>query len=110
MDLKFLEFSESKLFKVRPDIVDIPKEMNKPVYDLIIGVKIITKKGVVLDFKTQMLVIDKSVQPMKPFESLMDTNILNIFLRDHLKPNSTRDSTKRTLEILDASYEKANLA
>ena len=66
--------------------------------------------GVVLDFKTKMLVINKSIQPMKPFDSLKDTNLLNNFHRDHLEPDSTRDSTKRTVEILDASYEKANLA
>ena len=110
LDLKFPEFSESKLFKIRPDIVNVPKEMNKPVYDLIIGVKTMTKMGVILDFQNKMLVIDKSIQPMKSLESLNDTNLLNNFHRDHLEPDSTRDSTKRTVEILDASYEKANLA
>ena len=110
LDLKFPEFSESKLFKVRPDIVDVPKEMNKPVYDLIIGVKTMTKMGVILDFQNKMLVIDKSIQPMKSLESLNDTNLLNNFHRDHLEPDSARDSTKRTVEILDASYEKASLA
>ena len=69
-----------------------------------------TKMGVVLDFKTQMLVIDKSIQPIKPLESLKDTNLLNNFHRDHLEPDSTCGSNKRTVEILDASYEKANLA
>ena len=84
--------------------------MNKPVYDLIIGVETMTKMGVILDFQNKMLVIDKSIQPMKSLESLKDTNLLNNFHRDHLEPDSTRDSTKRTVEILDASYENANLA
>ena len=84
LDLKFPEFSKSKLFKIRPGIVDVPKEMNKPVYDLIIGVKTMTKMGVVPDFKTKMLVIDNSIQPMKPLESLKDTDLLNNFHRDHL--------------------------
>ena len=99
LDLKFPEFSESKLFKIRPDIVNVPREMNKPVYDLIIGVETLTKMGVILDFQNKMLVIDKSIQPMKSLESLNDTNLLNNFHRDHLEPDSTRDSTKRTVEI-----------
>ena len=37
--MKFPAFSESKLFKLKPDIVDIPATENKPVYDLIIGVE-----------------------------------------------------------------------
>ena len=65
------------MFKIRSDIVDVLKEMNKPVYDLIIGVETMTKMGVIIDFSTKMLVIDKSVQPMKPLENLKDTNSLN---------------------------------
>ena len=32
------------------------------------------------------------------------------FQRKHLEPTSTQDATKRVVEILDAKYEKANLA
>ena len=94
LDIRFHDFSESKLFRVRPDIVDVPKEMNKPVYNLIIGVKTMTKMGIVLDFKTKMLVIDDSIQPMKPLKSLKDTISLNNLRRDHLESNSTQDFTK----------------
>ena len=84
--------------------------MNKHVYDLIIGVKTMTKHGVILIFFTKELVIDKISQPMKPLESLMDAKVLNDFHRDHLEPISTREETKHTIEILDAKYEQANLA
>ncbi len=53
--------------------------------------------GIVLDFKTKMLVIDDSIQPMKSLKSLKDTNSLNIFHRDHLEPESMCDSTKKTV-------------
>ena len=72
------------MFKVRLDIVDVPNNVNKSVYDLIVRVKTMTKMGVVLDFKTQMLEIDKSIQLMKPFKSLKDTNNLNNLYKDHL--------------------------
>ena len=47
---------------------------------------------------------------MKTLERFSDTNALNNFHRDHLEPTSTSQETKRTVEILDAKYEKANLA
>ena len=37
LELTFPEFSTSKLFSVRPDIVNVPAEHNKPVYDMILG-------------------------------------------------------------------------
>ena len=50
MELIFPEYSDSKLVTVKPDIVDIPAEMSKPVYDMILGVETMAKMGVVLDF------------------------------------------------------------
>ena len=47
---------------------------------------------------------------MSTLKSLKDTNSLNNFHRDHLEPMATREETKQTVEILDAKYEKANLA
>ena len=46
---------------------------------------------------------------MKKAKSLLDSKALNNFHRDHLEPISTASETKRTIEILDAKYEKANL-
>ena len=34
---------------------------------------------------------------------------IGTFARDHLEPIITRDATNRTVEILDADYEKENL-
>ena len=45
LEIKFPKFSESKLFKIKPDIIDIPHEMNKPIYDLIIGVEKMAYNG-----------------------------------------------------------------
>ena len=47
---------------------------------------------------------------MQTLKSLLDSKALNNFHRDHLEPDSTRNSTKRAVEIFDASYEKENLA
>ena len=110
LELKFPEFSESKLFKLKPDIVDIPPEMNKPVYDLIIGVETMAKMNIVMDFARMEITIDHNKIPMRSTKSFLNSKALNHFHRDHLEPSSTLESTKRTVEILDAKYEKANLA
>ena len=110
LEMKFPSFSESKLFTLKPDIVDVPVEMNKPVYDLIIGVESMTKMGVIMDFAEMQITIDHVSQPMRTLKSLLDSKALNNFHRDHLEPTATKEETKRTVEILDAKYEKANLA
>ena len=110
LDIILPKYSDSKLISIRPDIINIPDEMNKPVYDLIIGVETMAKLGIVLDFSKKSIIIDHIELPMKPLKSFKDSKLLNGFHRDHLEPKSTREATKRTIEILDAKYEKANLA
>ena len=107
--MKFPSFSESKLFTIKPDIVDVPVEMNKPVYDLIIGVETMTKMGVIMDFAERQITIDHVSQPMRTLKSLLDSKALNNFHRDHLEPAMTKDKTKCTVEIFNTKYEKANL-
>ena len=66
-EMKFLKFSLSKLFTLK---LDIPLEMNKPVYDLIIGVETTAKMGIAMDFSQFELSIDHNVLPMKKTKSL----------------------------------------
>ena len=62
---------------------------------------------------------------MRPYKSLAQKpNMINkafqrhdkylpkgkyMFARDHLEPISTQEAAKRTISILDADYDKANL-
>ncbi len=50
LELLIPEFYNSKLFSVRPDIVDILADENKPVYHMILGIKTMAEMGVVLNF------------------------------------------------------------
>ena len=102
LELKFPDFSESKLFKIKPDIVNIPFEMNKSVYNLIIGVETMAKMIVMMDFTEMQLSINHTILPMKTLPRSSDAKALNNFHRDHLEPTSTKDETKRTVKILDA--------
>ena len=49
--IRFLNYSNSKEYTVSPNLVEYDKKkMMKPVYDLVIGCKIITDLEIVLDF------------------------------------------------------------
>ena len=63
MELNFFEYSDSKRYLAAPDIVEYDK-INKPRYDIILGVKTIKKYGIILDFKDKMITIDEIKLPM----------------------------------------------
>jgi hypothetical protein len=52
IELNFFEYSNIKRYLAAPDIVEYDK-INKPRYDIILGVKIMKKYGIILDFKTK---------------------------------------------------------
>jgi hypothetical protein len=52
--IKFFEYSNSKEAYICPNIVEYDEEkLNKPVFDLIIGVETMKELGIVLNFNTQ---------------------------------------------------------
>ncbi len=57
--LNFFEYSDSNRYLAEPDTVEYDK-INKPQYDLILGVKTMKKYGIILDFKDKMTTIDES--------------------------------------------------
>jgi hypothetical protein len=63
IELNFFEYSNSKRYLAAPDIVEYDK-INKPQYDLILGVKTMKKYGIILDFKDKMITIDEVKLPM----------------------------------------------
>ena len=105
----FPEFSESRMYRVSPDIMELPAHADQPAYDLIIGVKTMAKWGVVLDFVQEVICIDKQFVPMREIESLRDPKNLRAQFAPFLEPKSMREATNRATEILDANYEKADL-
>ncbi len=63
IELNFFEYSNSKRYLVEPDIVESDK-INKPQYDLILGVKTMKKYVIILDFKDKMMTVDEVKLPM----------------------------------------------
>ncbi len=102
----------AKRYLVAPDIIEYDK-INKPQYDLILGVKTIKNYGIILDFKDKMITIDEvKLLPMQNINYLQGSSTLHVLRLNHslaMEPQSTQDATKRVTWILDAKYQKADL-
>jgi hypothetical protein len=64
MELNFFEYSDRKRYLAAPDIIKYDK-INKPWYDIILGVKTMKKYGIILDFKDKMITVDEVKLPMQ---------------------------------------------
>ena len=94
---------------MKPDIVELPKDVSPPVYDLITGVQTMANLGCVLDFQNKEITLDHITIPMRPLRSFMDQKALKSLFQEFVEPSSTKALNDRTVKILDAKYEKANL-
>ncbi len=85
----------------------------KPLYDLIIGKQTLHDIGAVLDFKEKTITIDDILLPMRNINNLqLKSSISRTFKLNAnyaQEPESTRNATKRVIEILGAKYVKADL-
>ncbi len=96
---------------MQPDIVEYDKN-NKPQYDLILSVKTMKKYGIILDFKDKMITIDEVKLPMQNINYVQGSSTLRVLRLNHslaMEPQSTQDTTKHVMQILDAKYQKADL-
>ena len=109
----FVDYFANKKLHLHLDIVEYPKGGPQPLYNLIIGKQTLHDIGAVLDIKEKTVTIDEILLPM--------TNINNLQLKSSIsralklnssfaqEPESTRNATKRVVEILVAKYDKADL-
>jgi hypothetical protein len=87
-------------------------KINKPQYDLILGVKTMKKYGIILDFKDKMMTVDQVKLAMQNINYLQGFSTLRALKLNHslaMEPQSTQDATKRVTRILDAKYQKLDL-
>jgi hypothetical protein len=92
-----------------PDIVEY-KKINRPQYDIILGVKTMKENGIILDFKDKMITVDEVKLPMRNINYLQGSSTICALRLNHslaMEPQSTQDATKRITWILDAKYQKS---
>eukprot|EP01082_Thalassiosira_pseudonana_P014259 g13089.t1 g13089 contig7:848278-849423(-) len=75
VDILLPEYSNSKYISVKADVVeyDGARGDQRPTYDLILGVNTMRELGIVLDFDTLKITIDKITLPMRDISSLQRT-------------------------------------
>jgi hypothetical protein len=111
IELNFFEYSNSKRYLSAPDIVEYDK-INRPRYDIILGVKTMKECGIILDFKDKMITGDEVKLSMQNINYLQGSSTLHALRLNHssaMEPQSTQDTTKHVTWILDAKYLKADL-
>ncbi len=109
MELTFFEYTDSKRYLAAPDIVESDK-INKPWYNIILGVKTMKKYGIILDFKDKMITVDEVKLPMQNINYLQCSSTLCVLRLNHslaMELQSTQDTTKHVTQILDAKYKKS---
>ncbi len=113
VELSFIENSASKKVHLCLDIVEYHRGGPPPLYDLIIGKQTLHDTGAVLDFKEKTITIDEILLPMRNINNLQlkpsISRALKINSSFAQEPISTRNATKRVVEILDSKYYKADL-
>jgi hypothetical protein len=113
VELSFVKYSASKNVHLHPDIVEYSKGEPPPLYDLIIDKQTLHDIGAVLDFKEKTITIDDVLLPMRNINNLQLKSSISRALKLNpsfaQEPTSTRNTTKRIVEILDAKYDKADL-
>jgi hypothetical protein len=75
IELNFFEYSNSKRYLSAPDIVEYNK-INKPQYDIILGVKTMKENGIILDFKDKMITVDEVKLPMRNINYLQGSSTI----------------------------------
>jgi len=113
--IRFIDCSASRDNLVQPNIVEYDRRsMRKPVFDLILGTNILKELGIVLNFLTKEIDMDKINLPMRDITKLSTrANIemawmVNNSVMIH-EPKNTLAATQWVIKILDAKYEKADL-
>ncbi len=111
VELNFFEYSDSKRFYAEPNVVEYDKD-SKPQFDLIIGTETMKEYGIILDFKSKTITIDEIILPMRNINNLQGASTLCALKLNHslaMEPQSTQDTIKRAMRIIDAKYSKADL-
>ncbi len=111
IELIFFEYLDSKRYLAAPDIVEYDK-INKPQYDIILGVKTMKKYGISLDFKDKMITIDEVKMPMQNINYLQGSSTIRALRLNHslaMELQSTQVATMHVARILDAKYQNADL-
>ena len=110
-EIVFLEFSHSKRVKLTQDVLFYKTEADAPMFDLIIDTETMSELGIIIDFESKLITIDKIELPMRNISHIQAPNTRYQIYKNSfwLEPSATSEMSEITMKILDAKYEKADL-
>ena len=79
-------------------------------YDMIIGRDLLTDLGIIIDFKDGYVIWDGIKSPMKQHHSVGTKEVAYTLYENTTEPEIIKSSNERVSRILDACYQKADLA
>ena len=79
------------------------------LYDTIIGRDLMKSLGLIVDFKNKALCWDDVTAPMNRTK-LTNKKEFNVFFPFATEPKSVQNATEWVTKVMDAHYERANLA
>jgi hypothetical protein len=82
IELNFFKYSDSKRYLAAPDIIEYNK-INRPQYDIILGVKTMKEYGIILDFKDKMITVDEVKSPMRNINYLQGSSTICALRLNH---------------------------
>ncbi len=65
IELKFVKYSENKRVSISSDIMEYDEDNYDPKFELIIATQTMQELGIILNFSTNMVVIDEIKPPMR---------------------------------------------
>ncbi len=112
VNLEYFDYLNSKEYLVTPEVLEYNEsKMAKPMDDLILDCKAMQELGIVLNFQTKEITLDRVILPMKDI-SLTTSTIENAWALNNSiaqEPSSKQEATRGTDHILDTKYKKADL-
>jgi hypothetical protein len=75
VELNFFEYSDSKRYRVEPDVVKY-NEINRLQYDFILGTVSMKEFGIILNFRDKMITIDETILPIRDINKLQGKSML----------------------------------
>ena len=97
LELIFPEFLDSKRVRLKSDIVTYGCDNPETKFDLMIGTKTMSRLGIILEFKAEMVTLDKQTSPMLDIRCLRDRNQMYNILYSRFNETNIMFNTEPTL-------------
>ena len=110
VEFQLPEFSTSKEISWSFHVDESDPKNDALGYDMIIGRDLLTDLGIIIDFEDGYIIWDGIKSPMKQHHYVGTKEVAYALYENTTEPEIIKSSNERVSRILDACYQKADLA